>query len=62
MKKRNVTKNTVRFYAKLEEMNKYEDTRFYGLFRRKGGVYIDPIRFQKKVRKFDENQLEIINS
>ena len=32
MKKRNVTRNNLELYRKLEENHKSDDTRYYGLF------------------------------
>ncbi len=67
MKKRNVTRNNLELYRKLEENHKSDDTRYYGLFitgkdnegRRK--IKIDPTRFSKKVRKLTEEQMKVIN-
>lgn len=68
MKKRKVNLNAVELYKRLEEGVKYGDTRYYGAFlygNKKQGqrrVKIDPIRYQKKIRKLDPAQLAIINS
>ncbi len=67
MKKRNVTKNNIALYDKLENnSNKYVDTRYYGLFlcgKYENGerkIKIDPIRFSKKVRTLNKEQWSVI--
>lgn len=67
MKKRNVTRNNLELYRKLEENYKYDDTRYYGLFlfgkddNGHNKIKIDPIRFSKKAQRLTKEQLEIIN-
>ena len=62
MKKRNVTKNNLDLYRKLEESYKMDDTRYYGLFlcgKDKNGhniIKIDPVRFSKSLH-LDENRI-----
>ena len=66
MKKRKANYNSVQLYKKLEENAQCEDTRYYGVFlygnKKQRRVKIDPIRYQKKVGKFNPAQLSIINS
>lgn len=67
MKRRNVTKNNLELYQKLEGNYKYNDTRYYGLFlfgKDENGhskIKIDPIRFSKKIKKLTKEQLDVIN-
>ena len=67
MKKRNVTKNNLALYRKLEESYKMDDTRYYGLFlcgKDKNGhniIKIDPVRFSKKAQRLTKEQLGVIN-
>ena len=67
MKKRNVTKNNLALYRKLEESYKMDDTRYYGLFlcgKDKNGhniIKIDPVRFSKKAQRLTKEQLDVIN-
>lgn len=66
MKKRKANYNSVQLYKKLEVNAQCEDTRYYGVFlygnKKQRRVKIDPIRYQKKVGKFNPAQLSIINS
>lgn len=58
-KSRNTRKDLIRIYRELEVNFKYEDTRFYGLFKNRNSVGVDPIRFLKKFPdKFNHNIIE----
>lgn len=66
-KERKCRNSNLELYKKLDEANRFEDTRYWGLFRfgTKGDYHykIDPKRFSKmNYHHFEESQLRIINS
>ncbi|PKK97505.1 MAG: hypothetical protein CVV58_00950 [Tenericutes bacterium HGW-Tenericutes-3] len=63
MKKQRNSKNVhINIYKDLENKNQIEDTRYWGLFKTRSGIQIDPVRYQKQLRKLSEEQLSIMNN
>ncbi len=69
-KERKCRNNNVELYKRLDEEDKFEDTRYWGLFKfgkrvkySFGEVKIDPKRFQRMTGyRFSEEQLKVINA